>query len=397
MRGSSEIGNTLAWRSRAVIAIVMNVLAGFATSANAATETVLHSFGSGGDGYSPYASLINVKGTLYGTTEYGGTGNCPHGCGTVFTITPGGTETVLYSFQGGSDGRYPYASLINVKGTLYGTTKEGGPYLAGTVFSITPGGTETVLYTFQADGTDGVFPYAGLINVKGTLYGTTYGGGGESGGGIVFSITPGGAETTLYSFQGGSDGVFPYASLINVKGTLYGTTYAGGGDFSGGGIVFSITPSGAETVLHSFGNGGDGAEPYADLVNVKGTLYGTTEYGGANGPPQGVGTIFSITPGGMETVIYSFRDNGADGTIPYAGLINVKGTLFGTTNQGGANGVGTVFTANPDGAEKVLHSFGNSGDGAYPYAGLINVKGTLFGTTSQGGANGLGTVFSITP
>jgi len=355
---------------------------------------VLYSFGGSGDAANPYAGLINVNGMLYGTTAYGGA----NGDGTVFSITPSGTETVLYSFKGGSgDGAYPFAGLINIKGTFYGTTSEGGANCGssggcGTVFAITPAGTETVLHSFGGSG-DGNGPLAGLIKVKGTLYGTTQEGG-ANGDGIVFSITPSGTEAVLYSFKGGSgDGEFPLAGLINVKGTLYGTTVYGGANDDG--TVFSITPSGTETVLYSFkGGSGDGEYPYAGVINVKGALYGTTHRGGANGD----GTVFSTTPSGTETVLYSFKGGSGDGEYPYAGLINVKGTLYGTTIEGGTNGVGTIFSTTPSGTETVLHSFGGSGDGEYPYyGGLINVKGKFYGTTYYGGANGDGTVFRLSP
>ncbi len=366
------------------------------------TYGVLHSFGGMGDGENPYAGLLNVNGTLYGTTAYGGA----NGDGTAFSITsfgatPFGTETVLHSFKGGSgDGEYPFAGLINVKGTFYGTTSEGGANCSpsggcGTVFAMTPSGTETVLHSFGGSG-DGNGPLAGLINVKSTLYGTTMEGG-ANGDGTVFSITPSGTETVLHSFRGSGDGEFPLAGLVNVKGTLYGTTVYGGANNDG--TVFSITPSGTEDVLYSFKGAPDGQRPYAGLINVKGTLYGTTHLGGANcSPSGGCGTVFAITASGTETVLYSFKGGSGDGEYPYAGLINVKSTLYGTTIEGGAAGVGTVFSTTPSGTETVLHSFGGSGDGEYPYyGGLINVKGTLYGTTYYGGTHGDGTVFSITP
>jgi uncharacterized repeat protein (TIGR03803 family) len=142
----------------------------------------------------------------------------------------------------------------------------------------------------------------------------------------------------LYSFAGGTgDGSYPYAGLIIAKGTLYGTTFAGAGsgcysEYPGCGSVYSISPSGKETVIHSFGRSEDGALPVADLVNIKGTLYGTTSSGGANcdsrGNDDGCGTVFSITTSGAETVLYSFRGGSEDGKWPWAGLTNVKGTLL---------------------------------------------------------------------
>jgi uncharacterized repeat protein (TIGR03803 family) len=301
---------------------------------------------------------------------------------------------MLYSFKGGSgDGVGPQAGLLNVKGKLYGTTFLGGANVYGTLFSVMTSGKETVFHGFGAYG-DGKNPEASLLDVKGAIYGTTVYGGNCYGYGFcgtVFSITTSGTETVLHSFGGSGDGIYPYAALLDVKGTLYGTTYGGGAN--GDGTVFSLTPSGKETVLYSFkGGSGDGKDPYAGLINVKGTLYGATFQGGVNGD----GTVFSITTSGRETVLHSFSGSG-DGEDPYATLLDVKGTLYGTTCYGGANGYGTVFSITPSGKETVLHSFSGSGDGEDPYAALINVKGTLYGTTFEGGTKDAGTVFSLSP
>jgi uncharacterized repeat protein (TIGR03803 family) len=362
--------------------------------------SVLYSFKGGTeDGQWPYAGLLNVNGTLYGTTLRGGGTGCQlkGGCGMAFTITPSGTETVLHSFKGKPDGGSPRAALINVNGTFYGTTETGGTYKEGTVFSITPSGKETVLHSFgrnhKRQAGDGEFPYAGLINVNGTLYGTTWEGGANYAG-TVFTITTSGKESVLHSFGSSGDGELPYAGLINVNGTLYGTTSHEFGGPNNSGTVFSITPSGKETVLHTFdGTSGDGYAPYAGLVNVNGTLYGTTALGGASGD----GIVFAITTSGKETVLHSFPTGSGDGRYPQAGLLNVNGTLYGTTIEGPDTGPGTVFSITTSGKETVLHVFGGNGDAAFPYAGLINVNGTLYGTTSGGGTKGDGTVFSISP
>jgi uncharacterized repeat protein (TIGR03803 family) len=365
-------------------------------------ENVIYSFrtgsGSMADGHYPHSGLINVNGTLYGTTSVGGAYGLRHdpgGFGTVFSTTTSGAETVLHRFKGG-DGKYPFAGLIDVSGTLYGTTRGGGKS-HGTFFSTTPDGMATVLHSFS--GGDGSEPQGNLLNVHGTLYGATRFGG-KHNGGTVFSITPSGAETLLHSFGGTGDGYGPMAGIIKVNGTLYGTTYYQ--DLSGSyGTVFSITPSGKETVLHSFKGGAkDGAAPQASLLNVNGTLYGTTFYGGAYGgsscsPLGGCGTVFSITPSGTETVLHSFGSSG-DGKEPQADLIDVNGTLYGTTVYGGTYGRGTVFSITPYGTETVLYSFGAPGDGEEPEADLIDVNATLYGTTVYGGAYGPGTVYSIT-
>ena len=379
------------------------------TSAKQATgivETVIYSFRNEGEKYGnePRAGLLNVNGTLYGTTYLGGYGGRRHGrgsgtafsrgFGTVFSVTPSGSETDLHKFGKNGDGKYPYASdLIDVDGTLYGTTRDGGTR-HGTVFAITPSGSETVLHSFK--GRDGSAPEAGLVDVGGTLYGTTSSGGnsdcGGYGCGTVFKITLAGKENVLHRFGAGSDGSIPEAGLINVDGTLYGTTYYQHVQNTYG-TVFSITTSGKERILHSFKAGTtDGSEPQAGLVDVGGTLYGTTSLGGA----YGAGTVFSITPSGTETLVHSFGASG-DGVEPEAGLINVNGTLYGTTFYGGINRYGgTVFSITPSGTEAVLHSFGGSGDGQEPQADLININGTLYGTTVLGGAHNHGAIYSLT-
>jgi uncharacterized repeat protein (TIGR03803 family) len=371
---------------------------------------VVHSFGGSGDGMSPVAGLININGTLYGTTAYGGgAGSCNtsgySGCGTVFKITPSGKETVLHSFGAPGDGMNPVAGLINVNGTLYGTTANGGASGVGTVFEIKKSGKETVLHSFAGTSArDGADPFAGLLNVGGTLYGTTIGGGGDFG--TVFAITTSGTETVLHSFGAPGDGAEPVASLTSVSGTLYGTTEYGGaygyGSY-GYGTVFKIKRSGKETVLHSFPDGsGDGILPLAGLLNVNGTLYGATSAGGANcGSSGGCGMVFKITKSGTETTLYGFKGDkfgSNDGYYPDAGLVNVNGTLYGTTRAGGATGNGTVFAITKSGVETVVHSFkGGSEGGIASDAGLVEVDGTLYGTTEAGGALGDGIVFSLTP
>jgi len=352
---------------------------------NVQTESVLYSFAGGKDGVFPFAGVTNVGGTLYGTTQQGGASNL----GTVFESTSSGAESVLYSFAGGSDGDAPNAGLTDVSGTLYGTTRYGGASNLGTVFKITTSGAYAQLYSF-AGGGDGEYPVAGLTNVGSTLYGTTEFGG-ASNLGTVFKIKCRIASCTgsvLYSFAGGSDGEYPVAGLTNVRGALYGTTSGGA---SGAGTVFKVTTSGAESVLHSFAGGSDGETPAAALTNVSGTLYGTTEVGGASNR----GTVFKTTTSGAYVQLYSFA-GGSDGEYPAAGLMDVGGTLYGTTTDGGSSDEGTIFAlAHKSGPELVLYSFTGGIDGEYPRAGLTNVGGTLYGTTEAGGASGIGTIFSL--
>ena len=371
---------------------------------------VLYSFKGGKkDGEFPNEALINVNGTLYGTSV-GGT----HGAGIIFTITTSGKESVFYNFKGGSaDGAGPSAPLINVNGTLYGMAINGGANGKGVIFAITTSGKETVVYSFKGAPADGEDPSGALLNMNGILYGTTLLGGsgsscGDYGCGTVFSITTSGKEVVRYNFKGRkTDGQNPTGGLINVKGKLYGTTNGGGANCTKRGVacgtVFSVTTSGKETVLHNFkGADTDGQNPDAGLIYVKGTLYGTTEFGGLSAG----GTVYSVTTSGGEKVLHNF--SGSDGVQPEAGLINVKGTLYGTIFYGGASGSwGTVFEISTSGKEHVLHSFHPLGfDGYYPMASLINVNSTLYGTTRSGGSGycggdgydyGCGTVFTLTP
>ena len=364
-------------------------------------------------------------------------------------------ETVLHTFTGGTlpggtDGGIPVAGLIaDNSGALYGTTYGGGTAGNGTVFKLTPPAkgqtvwTETVLYRFKG-GSDGFYPFAGLIaDNSGALYGTTSGGGTGGNGGTVFKLTPPAkgqtvwTETVLYSwppFLGVPDGLTPLAGLIADKqGALYGTTSGGGtgkGVFNLAlGTVFKLTPPAkgqpawTETVLFSF-QGYDDATPFAGLIADKqGALYGTTSGEGELGPIPGAGTVFKLTPPAKgqtawtETVLHTFTGGtlpgGTDGGIPVAGLIaDNSGALYGTTSGGGTGngflGFGTVFKLTPPAkgqtvwTETVLYRFKGGSDGSGPFAGLIADKqGALYSTTAGGGTNnglgGAGTVFKLTP
>ncbi len=365
---------------------------------------VLFDFGSSVNGYYgiyPEAPLINVNGTLYGTTASGGSHGYNGRWGTVFSVTPAGALTVLHTFSN-NDGQFPLAGLIDVKGTLYGTTSAGGVHSSGTVFGVGLGGQNfRVLHTFTG-GADGAYPMAGLVAVDGKLYGTTYQGG-TSNEGTVFSVrVTDGKEHVLHSFSNNPDGAYPLAGLISVKGLLYGTTQQGG---RSAGTAFSITRAGEEKVLYSF-TGSDGAFPHASLLAAKGALYGTT---GGGGSAQS-GTVFSMsTTGTEERVLYSFGGSASDGVGPVASLIIVNGKLYGTTFEGGVAGAGTVFRVGLTGKERILHSFAASyqDDGIIPQAGLVALNGKLYGTTYQGGislpscdyygACAYGTVFALTP
>jgi uncharacterized repeat protein (TIGR03803 family) len=284
--------------------------------------------------------------------------------------------------------------------------------------------TFTTLFSF--DGTDGVYPTAGLVQAtNGDFYGTTYAGGANYGG-TVFKTTPGGTPTTLYSFcsQGVypscTDGANPQAVLVQASnGDIYGTTSLGGANGPYYGTIFKITPSGTLTTLYSFctqSDCTDGSEPFAGLVQATdGNFYGTTAYRGAHDG----GTVFKITPSGTLTTLHSFCGQMVcpNGTSPQAGLVQAtNGDFYGTTAAGAnpgpapGSGAGTVFKITPSGTLTTLYSFcAQSGctDGDSPEAVLVQAtNGDFYGTTAYGGANtclsngyniGCGTVFKITP
>ncbi len=369
--------------------------------------STLADFTGSANGAQPlYNNLIQgTDGNLYGTTYGGGV----YDEGTVFEATPGGTLTALYSFcsqTSCTDGSNPSSTLVQFEGNFYGTTEFGGAngqgiiYEGGTVFELTPGGQLTTLYTFcsQPGCTDGAYPYAGLVQFGGNFYGTTFEGG-ANGVGTVFKITPGGTLTTLYSFcsqDGCTDGLEPIAGLIQgTDGNFYGTTLGGGAN--GAGTVFKITPSGTLTTLYTFCSQSgctDGIEPFGGLIQATdGNFYGTTLGGGATG----AGTVFKITPSGTLTTLYSFcsQSGCTDGEEPFAGLIQATdGNFYGTTQNGGTSGYGTVFGITPAGLLSTLHSFVLT-DGAYPDGGLVEANGNLYGTASSGGSRFDGAVFSL--
>jgi uncharacterized repeat protein (TIGR03803 family) len=286
---------------------------------------------------------------------------------------------------------------------------------------------EAVLYSFQGAPNDGAFPQYGLSAGKaGVFYGATTNGGrgcGRSlGCGVVFKLTPargGYTESVLYRFPGHSDdGVAPNGPLmIDDAGALYGTTGRGGAKHNGG-VVFKLTPtpsgSYTETILHSFLGGSDGIEPKGPLLaDHLGGIYGTTYAGGgACGVPYGCGTVYKLTPSRKsysESILYRFK-SGSDAAGPSGGLIaDATGTLFGTSDDGGYHGLGTVFKLTPGGsgyAESVIYRFGGplEEDGMTPVGGLVlDQTGALYGTTYLGGSNrcvqrfGCGTVFKLTP
>jgi uncharacterized repeat protein (TIGR03803 family) len=382
------------------------------------------------NGYAPTGPLVQgADGNLYGTTSAGGSRGplCPAGCGTIFKVIPQGNLKTVYEFCAQAncpDGYEPYAGLVlGNDGTFYGATYNGGntrcnaPYGCGTVFKITPAGKLTTLHDFNS--VDGAHPYVALVQAAdGNFYGTTVLGGANgcngNGCGTIFTITPGGTLTNLYSFCGQpncADGFWPYAGLVQgADGALYGSASGGLGD--GYGAVFKITTTGKFTTLHSFvGYPIEGSNPWGGLIQAAdGKFYGTTFYGyrvvECSFYNSGCGTIFEMTPSGALTTVHNFAYT--DGAFPSDSLIQATdNNFYGTTTSGGPGhcaggaGCGTIFEIKPDGALLTLQSFLGA-DGASPNSALFQAtNGTFYGTSQAGGdyraceGTGCGTVFSL--
>jgi uncharacterized repeat protein (TIGR03803 family) len=329
------------------------------------TETVLHNFqNNNADGTHPFSTLtFDTAGNLYGTTYQGGT----HNYGTVFELSPNGgswSENILHSFDivdNVGDGAFPEAGIVfNSAGNIIGTTYAGGSLGYGMVYELTPNGNGTwskAHIHYFGQGTDGRNPNSNLIaDAQGDLYGTTYAGGtGDVG--TVYELIPNGSggytETVLHNFITGIDGIYPVQAplVFDANGVLYGTCSEGGG--SNLGTAYKLTSNGhggwAKAIIHNFGAGTDGKNPYSGLtIDSHGNLYGTTYNGGS----LGFGMVFELSPNGSggftETVLHNLFA-GSDAAHPYGPLLlDSQGNLYGTSYQGGdPNNMGTVFEITP--------------------------------------------------
>jgi uncharacterized repeat protein (TIGR03803 family) len=335
-------------------------------------------------------------------------------------------ERTLFYFSG-DYGEFPYNGdglIADASGNLYGTASRGGTNDYGVVFEFRPpaepGGpwTETVLYSFQ-NGADGCEPSGGLrFDSEGNLYGTT-GYGGPQGAGAVFELSPpslaGGAwtETTLHTFQNGSDGAVPVPGVVlDSSGNLYGTTYYGGS--ANVGVVFELSPPTVgggvwtETILHTFtgspGNYPGGANPDGGLLRSdQGALIGTTVSGGQSNE---CGLVFELGPPNdrndwSEKVLYSFKGSN-DGCGPFGDMAQGPGgVLYGVATAGGAMDDGTVYRLLPPAvpgegwAKTTLYEFTGGADQEFPLSIVLHGR-TLYGTTGGTGTSQDGTIFELT-
>jgi uncharacterized repeat protein (TIGR03803 family) len=388
----------------------------------AQTFAVLHNFTGGQDGAAPVSGLtIDAAGNLYGTTLNGGSQNCFEGCGVVFKLThKNGAWTLapLYEFAGGTDAYWPSARVVfGPEGTLYGTSEYGGTGCSGeggcgTVFNLRPPPTvcrsvlcpwvENILYSFQ-NTPDGWSPYASVsFDQSGNLYGTTSGGG--LGYGVAYKLSKmqsSWTESVIYSFNF-QDGFLPNAELTpDQSGNLYGTTEAGGTNNEG--TVFELTPSGSdwtENVLVNFPGSSNGLSPLAGVAfDPSGNLYGATAF-------TNNAIVFELTPSGGNwdiNTLYTFGGPSGSGSAgPLETLtVDAGGSLYGVTSAYGAYGFGNVFKLTRSGngwTYSDLHDFTGGSDGG---GGLTNVvldaNGNLYGTAEFGGTNNKGVVWEITP
>lgn len=391
----------------AFAAAIAAITVAAAEPAQAQTYTVDVNFGVGVSGpivAAPNGDLVqDAAGNLYGTTDL-------NWGGLVFKLGPSDVLTVLEPLTCDADnGCHPVAGLFrDANGDLYGTTT-GGANTCGTIFKLDTSDVLTVLKRFLLCGTGGASPNSQLISINGELYGTTlHGGNGgcANGGGCgtIFKISKGGLARVIYRFTGSADGAYPQSLIRDVAGNLYGVTYQGGSNDIG--TVFKFDTAGVLTVLHSFGAGSnsDGGNPVGKLTrnSTDGILTGATRSGGT----AGLGVVYRVVADGNETVIHNFfgREGGA---YPTAGVLDVGGVLYGTTEYGGdlsclvkgGSGCGVLYRIGKTGEYTVLHRFGGTpGDGALPFQGglTLGTDGSIYGATREGGIC-CGTIFRYTP
>jgi len=369
------------FRTRAALILgTIMLFAAAATVTTAQTYTDLYNFdGTNGSNPPNMGTLAQGRdGNLYGTTSGGGANNY----GVVFKITPSGMLKVLYNFDGAHGSGPNCALTLGTDGNFYGTTQGGGDNGYGTIFKITKSGTLTTLYSF----TVGASPFAPPIQgTDGNFYGTyntTVPGGG------TYKITPSGTVTLLAPLPEES-----YAPLLlGTDGNFYGTTlhyYS-----NEGGTAFKMTPTGIVTILYSFSRYSRPGRPYGPLIQGSdGNFYGTTLSGGQkNG-----GVVFKLTPQGAITVLHNFGDIPNDGINPFAGVVEATdGNFYGVAYTSGAMNGGVLFQITPAGAYSILHNFGDIGyDGVGPAPLMQHTSGKIYGLTSDGGTYNYGVVYSL--
>jgi hypothetical protein len=395
------------------------------------------------NGKTPYGSLVEYSGKLYGLTAFGGNkdygtifsfdpgsntitklldfnninGSYPRGSltvfgdklygmttgsgdtdlGTIFSFDPSSnTHSKLFSFNN-NNGSNPFGSLVVSGGKLYGMTATGGSFNHGTIFSFDPM-SNTHARLFDFNGANGRNPFGNLIVSGNKFYGTTdYGGYNSSG--TIFSFDPGNnIHVKLFDFVGYSPfSGFPQGSPVISGDKLYGMTQLGGS--TGFGTIYSFnTLSNIFTQVFNFST--NGITPYGSPVVSGSSLYGMTSLGG-----RGQGTIFSFDLNSNTPYTKLFDFNGNNGSIPNGNLMVFGGKLYGMTSLGGSivgtiggnSGYGTIFSFDPvSKTHTKLFDF-NPTNGSNPYGSLVESGNKFFGMTANGGGANSGTIFSFDP
>ncbi len=384
-------------RLRLGIIVILALAVGAAAPIASAQATfkLLHSFqGPPSDGTQPSAGLYRSgSGRLFGTTVSGGQF---FNLGAAFSLTTTGTESLLHSFAGGSDGDDPYAGLIaDSVGNLYGASSGVQEGMCGNVFKIDAALTLTVLHQFLGGTTDGCGAFGGLVrDSAGNFYGATAAGG-AFGAGTVYKIDATNSFSILYSFGATAiDATNPNGGLVRDSGgNLFGSSTTTGNNQASCGNVFKIDATGKETIVHRFG-AKDGCLPQSLALDATGKLYGAAQ----SGPGSSRDTIFTIGPTGVLSGLHVFV-GATEGKRPNGSLVrDAAGVIYGTTQQGGVLGRGTAYKIDIHGAVTVLHNFaGGAKDGDTPMSGVLrDSAGNLYGTTYLGGPADGGTVYELT-
>jgi uncharacterized repeat protein (TIGR03803 family) len=399
------------------VASALTLLFLFLPSVHAQTYHVFYKFKGKADGQAPNGPLVqDSAGNLYGTTALGGMySSTVEGEGTIFKLDPSGNETILHVFSPftpGPEGNAPGAGLYrDPAGNLYGTTSEGGTRSSGTVFKLDTANVLTTLYSFDGHA-HGWSPNSRLISFDGQLYGTTNLGGAGSypGCGVIFRISPTtGNLRVLYKFTGGTDGCHPNGVIADSEGNLYGSTNSSQISTNFG-TVFKLDTAGILTVLYTFTGGADGSKPEGRVIrDVNGNIHGTTVAGGAGDCNGGCGVVYLVAADGTE-FSHPLRGGGepdeAQGVSPTGGLLDMAGSLIGTTQFGGGcteveNGCGVIFEIDNTGHYKVLHHFTGVSirDGSEPVGDpILGLDGSIYGSTEDGGnLCNCGMIYKYTP
>jgi uncharacterized repeat protein (TIGR03803 family) len=304
----------------------------------------------------------------------------------------GQSINILHNFTNSPDGQWPVAGLVFDQGMLYGVTQSGGTNGDGVIFKVSTNGSGYAVmktFTYSYDYKDGHMPVASMIVTNGVLYGTTQMGGTNSYGTIFRISTDGTGYTILHHFGKGNDGRQPYGRLCLDNNVLYGALGTGG--TSNYGAIYRVSTDGTGySVLMNFSKT-NGWAPQGDLAMYNGVLYGTTAQGG---PAAGwMGEVFSMNPDGTGfTVLQSFNTSGTNGYNPQSDIIVTDGEIYGTMDGSSGN----VFKMRTDGTGfTTLKTFGYYTDGSRPFGGVALVGNTLYGTTENNGLNSDGNVYRI--